>query len=153
MRLIWYENPCLDVADLKNIARMVEAGGIAFKALSLEGTDGDMDTDTDKVESAKSTFTEATTTYFSCLAAIHTSLKSQIRALETAKIISGREFPGSSADLDKSTGPSALIGTIDIGSLRTRVDTVERDMEAEIWDRGAKLVEAYGGGNPAPSVE
>jgi hypothetical protein len=131
----------------------VEAGGIAFKALALEGSDGDMDTDTDKIEGSKSTFTEATTTYFSCLAAIHTSLKGQIRALETAKIISGKEYPGSSADLDKSAGPSASIGAIDIGLLRTRVDTVERDMEAEIWDRGAKLVKTYGSNNPTPSVE
>jgi hypothetical protein len=114
---------------------MLSAGGRAFEALAFDSSNSNTSQNNQSM-AAKEAFTATTTEYFTLLYEVHTKLKSQIRALEKAKIIPSTD-PATSDNQNKNTiGP----GTIDGGLLKTRTDTVENEMEAEIWSRAAGLV-------------
>lgn len=72
------------------------------------------------------------------LHSVDVRLKRQIMGLEEAGIISLKENKGQA-----SLEPNGIgnIGNLDVGWLNSRSNKVERDMEAELWERAKEHLE------------
>ncbi|MCJ1363173.1 hypothetical protein MMC16_002280 [Acarospora aff. strigata] len=145
----------------KDIAKLLHSAGLAVKALtkSLEGTQED-DSLPGSLENHKTAFTSAASQYFSLLSSIDVRLRRQIYALEEADIISaegsvkesqtalavptshgatggaGIAVPSS----DKANAAASGLGSLDIGWLNSRNDTVGKEMEAELWAKANDFI-------------
>ena len=131
---------------------MLHSAGLAIKALT-----GQMSLDADEkstsVHEQQSSFTAATSQYFSLLSSIDVRLRRQIYALEEADIIPAeaatKESQGSQsvsgnpsrASKDRTRTQSSGLGNLDIGWLNSRNDKVGKEMEAELWKEACDLVE------------
>ncbi|ATY63683.1 Mediator complex, subunit Med11 [Cordyceps militaris CM01] len=111
-----------------------------------EDTNPDID-----AHAAKAAFTQSTDSFLTALHDIDVRMKRQIMALEEAGIIdlgSGASRAEPHAATKASLRPNGVgaVGSLDVGWLNSRSTKVERDMEAELWDKAKKLLESLGNG-------
>lgn len=148
----------------QDVVQLVKSAGTAIKALaptSPPSTEALTATD-QSVEQQKQTFSAATTEYFKRLYSLDVGLRTQIRALEEAEIISteaaGRDQPkittsGKSAGLlgepSSVTRPAAInrsnvsgggLGNLDVGWLNSRNDYVGKNMEAALLKEASEFL-------------
>ncbi|KAG7009958.1 vacuolar protein sorting-associated protein vps5 [Physcia stellaris] len=148
----------------QDVVQLVKSAGTAIKALaptSPPSTEALTATD-QSVEQQKQTFSAATTEYFKRLYSLDVGLRTQIRALEEAEIISteaaGRDQPKITTS-GKSTGllgepssvtrPAAInrsnvsgggLGNLDVGWLNSRNDYVGKNMEAALLKEASEFL-------------
>ena len=110
----------------------------------------------------KKEFTEATTQYFALLSSVDMELRRQIHALEEADILpteagfresqsDSDTLPSSSAGAgakspaaNRSTLTGGGLGNLDVGWLNSRNDSVEKEMEAELWKKASAFLASMG---------
>ncbi|MCJ1382794.1 hypothetical protein MMC17_005907 [Xylographa soralifera] len=136
----------------KDVTKLLHSAGLAVKALTGQ-TSLDAEEKPTSIEQQKSSFTVATSRYFSLLSSIDVRLRRQVYALEEADIIAAetaaKESQGSQsvsgnpsqASKDRVSAPSSGLGNLDIGWLTSRNDKVGKEMEAELWEQARDLVE------------
>ncbi|MCJ1437351.1 hypothetical protein MMC27_006738 [Xylographa pallens] len=136
----------------RDVTKLLHSAGLAVKALTGQ-TSLDAEEKSTSVEQQKSSFTAATSQYFSLLSSIDVRLRRQVYALEEADIIpaeaASKESQGSQsvsgnpsqANQDRTSIQSGGLGNLDIGWLNSRNDRVGKEMEAEIWKQARDLVE------------
>lgn len=96
----------------------------------------------------KEAFRTATDSFLAALHSIDVHMKRQVLALEEAGIVHLANMPrqgpegGAKASL-KPNGVGA-VGNLDVGWLNSRGARVERDMEAELWDKAKEFLEKDG---------
>ncbi|EJP64517.1 hypothetical protein MY5147_005992 [Beauveria neobassiana] len=95
---------------------------------------------------AKNAFTASTDAFLTALHDIDVRMKRQIMALEEAGIVdlnsASRGDPNAPARASLRPNGVGAVGNLDVGWLNSRSTKVERDMEAELWDKAKKLLEA-----------
>ncbi|KAM3509312.1 hypothetical protein MY10362_000647 [Beauveria mimosiformis] len=95
---------------------------------------------------AKNAFTASTDAFLTALHDIDVRMKRQIMALEEAGIVdlnsASRSDPNAPARASLRPNGVGAVGNLDVGWLNSRSTKVERDMEAELWDKAKKLLEA-----------
>ena len=139
---------------------MVQAAGLAIKALTSSPADSTQGELSDSAQGPKDAFSTSTATYFRLLDSIGVRLRRQIYALEEADIISSdlpskevgsvpanslATSPSSSqthvgADKGSSLGTGSL-GNLDVAWLNSRRDIVGKEMEAQIWAQTKSLLQ------------
>ncbi|MCJ1400428.1 hypothetical protein MMC11_003633 [Xylographa trunciseda] len=136
----------------KDITKLLHSAGLAVKALTGQ-TSLDAEEKSASVEQQKSSFTAATSQYFSLLSSIDVRLRRQVYALEEAEIIpaeaANKESQGSQsvsggasqAAKDRASTQSSGLGNLDVAWLNSRNDKVGKEMEAELWEQARELVE------------
>ena len=136
----------------QDVTKLLHSAGLAIKALTGQ-TSLDAEEKSTSVELQKSSFTAATSQYFSLLSSIDVRLRRQVYALEEADIIPAeaafKESQGSQsvsgnpsqASKDRTSTLSSGLGNLDIGWLNSRNDKVGKEMEAELWKQARDLVE------------
>jgi hypothetical protein len=99
-------------------------------------------------EAKKETFKTSTNSFLDALHSIDVRMKRQILALEEAGIVNLSNMPRTDAGAANkaSLKPNGLgaVGNLDVGWLNSRGTKVERDMEAELWDKARKFLESNG---------
>lgn len=99
-------------------------------------------------ESQKEAFRSATDSFLTTLHDIDVRMKRQIMALEEAGIVNlastTRQGPNATAQASLRPNGQGAVGNLDVGWLNSRSTKVERDMEAELWERAKKLLEKEG---------
>ena len=147
----------------QDVVQLLSSAGQALKALSpssLLPADSSLDTAPTSIEQQKNAFSAATTEYFRRLYSLDVGLRTQIQALEDAKIISDeiatKDQSNSSAS-GKNAGllavPAAApkpvsrsgvsgggLGNLDVGWLNSRNDYVGKNMEAEILKKASEYL-------------
>lgn len=138
------------------MVQLLSSAGLALKALSpssLLPPDDSLNTATPSIEQQKQAFSAATTEYFRRLSSLDVGLRTQIQALEEARIISDEtatKDQSNSTASGKYAGllgvhaaapkPSTVsrsgvsgggLGNLDVGWLNSRNDYVGKNMEAE----------------------
>ncbi|MCJ1420713.1 hypothetical protein MMC32_007072 [Xylographa parallela] len=136
----------------RDVTKLLHSAGLTIKALTGQ-TSLDAEEKPTSVEQQKSSFTAATSQYFSLLSSIDVRLRRQVYALEEADIIpaeaASKESQGSQsvsgnpsqASKDRTSTQSSGLGNLDIGWLNSRNDKVGKEMEAELWKQARDLVE------------
>ncbi|MCJ1394953.1 hypothetical protein MMC18_007834 [Xylographa bjoerkii] len=136
----------------KDVTKLLHSAGLAVKALTGQAS-LDAEENSASIEQQKSSFTAATSQYFSLLSSIDVRLRRQVYALEEADIIPAeaatKESQGSQsisgnpsqATKDRASAQSSGLGNLDIGWLNSRNDNVGNEMEAELWEQARDLVE------------
>ena len=140
---------------------MLRSAGLAVKALaSPTATDEGSSTALPSIDQQKVAFSAAASDYFTRLYSIDVGLRTQINALEEAKIIppeeaaNGRsDFAAGSSGLaaprDEKPAVSAKakdavtgggLGNLDVGWLNSRNDYVGKQMEAELWKQASEFL-------------
>ena len=140
---------------------MLRSAGLAVKALaSPTPTDEGSSTALPSIDQQKVAFSAAASDYFTRLYSIDVGLRTQINALEEAKIISSEEAANGRSDF--AAGSSGLaaprderpavsakakdavtgggLGNLDVGWLNSRNDYVGKQMEAELWKQASEFV-------------
>lgn len=135
----------------KSAVELMSHAATALSSLttpSSAGSPGDMsrpDVDVD-APAATEAFTRSTDAFLTALHDIDVRMKRQIMALEEAGIVnlSSAARADPNASTKASLGPNGLgaVGSLDVGWLNSRSTKVERDMEAELWDKAKKLLES-----------
>ncbi|MCJ1286642.1 hypothetical protein MMC26_005988 [Xylographa opegraphella] len=136
----------------RDVTKLLHSAGLAIKALTGR-TSLDAVEKSTSVEQQKSSFTAATSQYFSMLSSIDVRLRRQVYALEEANIIPAESatkesqgdhgVPGnpSQTSKERASTQSSGLGNLDIGWLNSRNDKVGKQMEAELWEQARDLVE------------
>ncbi|TQV90988.1 Mediator complex, subunit Med11 [Cordyceps javanica] len=95
---------------------------------------------------AKVAFTGSTDAFLTALHNIDVRMKRQIMALEEAGIVdlnsASRADPNAPSRASLRPNGLGAVGSLDVGWLNSRSTKVERDMEAELWDKAKKLLES-----------
>lgn len=96
--------------------------------------------------SAKSTFLDSVTTYFTILSSIDVRLRRQVYALQEAGLIA----EGSAKDSKRGASAAGIAGAgagrhFDMGWVNNGGNEVDRDMEREVWKRARGFVERFMG--------
>lgn len=93
----------------------------------------------------KATFRSATDSFLTTLHNVDVLMKRQIMSLEEAGIVNlsgtARQEPGAAAKASLKPNGTGAIGNLDVGWLNSRSTRVERDIEAELWNRAKSLLE------------
>ena len=149
------------------MAKLLRSAGLAIKALT-EGPSVAPTSEAPTSEIPKTTsiaqqkqrFTAATTEYFALVSSVDIGLRQQIHALEEDKIIpseaTSKESQGGADISVNSTGASAAtgipsstsrsaiigggLGNLDIGWLNSRNDNVDKEMDAELWNKASTFL-------------
>ena len=140
---------------------MLRSAGLAVKALaSPTATDEGSSTAPPSIGQQKEAFSAAASEYFTRLYSIDVGLRTQINALEEAKILSPEEAAnvrsdfavgssGLAAPRDERPAVSAKakdavtgggLGNLDVGWLNSRNDYVGKQMEAELWKQASEFL-------------
>ena len=146
---------------------MLESAGLALKALApaslTTAVDEAVQDAVPSIENQKNMFSAATSDYFSRLYSIDVGLRTQIGALEEARIISGEAATKEPAGFDVSsslagygitvpvptTKPSSVtnsnvtgggLGNMDVGWLNSRNDYVGKQMESALWSQASEFL-------------
>ena len=147
------------------MVQLLSSAGLALKALSpssLLAPEDSLDTTTPSVEQQKQAFSAATAEYFKRLSSLDVGLRTQIQALEEARIISDEiatKDQSNSTASSKYTGslgvPAAApkpttvsksgvsgggLGNLDVGWLNSRNDYVGKNMEAETLRKASEFL-------------
>ncbi|KAI9155180.1 hypothetical protein HJFPF1_07756 [Paramyrothecium foliicola] len=123
---------------------------LTFSPSSKEANPGtEAPSDSLNPEAKKEAFKSATDSFLDALHGIDVRMKRQIFALEEAGIVnlsSVTRQDAASAAPKASLKPngSGTVGNLDVGWLNSRSTKVERDMEAELWDKARKFLESKG---------
>ncbi|KAL8789249.1 MAG: hypothetical protein Q9195_006895 [Heterodermia aff. obscurata] len=154
------------LSDLEqDVVQLLSSAGLALKALSpssLLSPDDPLHTAPPSIEEQKQAFSAATTEYFRRLSSLDVGLRTQIQALEEARIIADEiatKDQSNSAGSGKYAGllgvPAAApkpttggrsgvngggLGNLDVGWLNSRNDYVAKNMEAEILKKAAEFL-------------
>ena len=147
---------------MQKVARLLQGAGLAVKALTKASSEEEISHSGD-YEGQKKEFTEATTQYFTLLSSVDVELRRQIHALEEADILpteagfretqsDSNTLSGSNAGAgakspaaNRSTLTGGGLGNLDIGWLNSRNDSVEKEMEAELWKKASAFLASLGG--------
>ena len=149
----------------QDVVQLLSSAGLALKALSpssLLSPDDPLNTAPPSVEQQKLTFSAATSEYFRRLSSLDVGLRTQIQALEEARIISDEiatkdqsnstasiknaGFLGVPAAVPKPTTASRSgvndggLGNLDVGWLNSRNDYVGKNMEAEMLKKASEFL-------------
>ncbi|KEY63823.1 hypothetical protein S7711_09735 [Stachybotrys chartarum IBT 7711] len=93
----------------------------------------------------KDDFRSATDSFLTTLHSIDVRMKRQILALEEAGIVdlngNPRAEPKGGADVSLKPSGTGAIGNLDVGWLNSRGTKVEREMEAELWEKARTFLE------------
>ncbi len=108
---------------------------------------GDASTPEIDAPAATAAFTRSTDAFLTALHDIDVRMKRQIMALEEAGIVhldgvAARGDPSAPARASLRPNGLGAVGNLDVGWLNSRSTKVERDMEAELWDKAKKLLES-----------
>lgn len=94
-------------------------------------------------------FRTATDSFLTTLHTVDVKMKRQIMALEEAGIVNlsnpQRQDPNAPAKASLKPNGVGAIGNLDVGWLNSRGTRVERDMEAELWEKVKGLFETVEG--------
>ena len=139
---------------------------MAVRALTSNGS-SDIEEESTSIAQQKSSFTAATSQYFSLLSSIDVRLRRQVYALEEAEIIpadvaskeskGGSNLPAALAALgalssnvtfsqssrEKTVAGGSGLGKLDVGWLNSQNDKVGKEMEAELWAQAKELVQEF----------
>ncbi|PMD34283.1 hypothetical protein L207DRAFT_375940, partial [Hyaloscypha variabilis F] len=128
----------------KSITELLKSAGLALKALSASQYTPDT-----PIDDRKKDFQSASGAYLSTLQTLDVNLRRQILGLEEADILPAdkgkkdkqvNEF-GKTAPAAEATIADGGMGKLDIGWLNSRSGRVERDMEAELWEKAKTFLE------------
>ena len=128
----------------QSITELLKSAGLALKALSASQYTPDT-----PIDDRKEAFKSASESYLNTLQSIDIGLKRQILGLEEADILPTdkakkdkqiNEF-GKTAPVGETTIADCGMGKLDIGWLNSRSGRVERDMEAELWEKARTFLE------------
>ncbi|KAI9724882.1 MAG: hypothetical protein M1812_000158 [Candelaria pacifica] len=149
----------------RDVVNLLRSAGSAVKALTNEGA---LSTETFEqpagIETHKAKFRASAADYFALLSSIDVRLRRQIYALEEADIISTETPKDSQTSLavpaafaalgggaasatpsqtasEKATSAVGGLGSLDVGWLNSRSDTVGKEMEAEIWEKAKNFLQ------------
>ncbi|KAL8969709.1 MAG: hypothetical protein Q9183_001870 [Haloplaca sp. 2 TL-2023] len=164
----------------RDVAKLLHSAGLAVKALtSAAGGQKESGEETSKhsLEQRQETFAAESSRYFSTLSSVDVRLRRQVTALEKAAIIPSEvTTKGSQTNQSlgeptssQSTSPSFRsqvagkdmftnggLGNLDVSWLNSRNNIVEKEMEAELWDKAEVLVqrlsEAKAGGGDSGDI-
>lgn len=138
----------------KSIVQLMNHTAIALNALTFTPSSSDANPTTDPSsdsldpDAKKEAFRSATNSFLTALHNIDVRMKRQIFALEEAGIVNLSNMPRQDAApaTKASLKPNGLgsVGNLDVGWLNSRSTKVERDMEAELWDKARKFLESKG---------
>lgn len=141
--------------------QLLRSAGLAVRALaSPTATDEESSTVFSHIGQQKEAFSAAASEYFTRLYSIDVGLRTQINALEEAKIIPPEEAANGQSDV--AVGSSGLaaprgersaviakakdavtgggLGNLDVGWLNSRNDYVGKQMEAELWKQASEFL-------------
>jgi hypothetical protein len=128
----------------QSITELLKSAGLALKALSASQYTPDT-----PIDDRKEAFKSASESYLNTLQSIDIGLKRQILGLEESDILPTdkakkdkqiNEF-GKTAPVGETTIADGGMGKLDIGWLNSRSGRVERDMEAELWEKARTFLE------------
>ncbi|KAL8873127.1 MAG: hypothetical protein Q9174_001357 [Haloplaca sp. 1 TL-2023] len=149
----------------RDVAKLLHSAGLAVKALTsaVGGSDESGEEPSRySLEQRQETFTAESSRYFSTLSSIDVRLRRQITALEKAAIMPSEiNTKGSQTKMNigeptsyQSTSPSFRsqvsgkdtvsnggLGNLDVSWLNSRNNKVEKEMEAELWDKAQELMQ------------
>ncbi|KAI9707476.1 MAG: hypothetical protein M1836_000437 [Candelina mexicana] len=153
----------------KDVVNLLRSAGSAVKALTNGGA---LPTETVEqpagIETHKANFRASAADYFTLLSSIDVRLRRQVYALEEADIISAETSKDSQISLplpaafaaigggtagattsqtasEKAAGADGSLGTLDVGWLNSRSDSVGKEMEAETWEKARSFVQGMRG--------
>lgn len=133
----------------KSAVELMSHAATALSSLttpSSSGSSADVSKPDIDAPAAKEAFTKSTDAFLTALHDIDVRMKRQIMALEEAGIVnlSSAARGDPNAPTKASLKPNGLgaVGNLDVGWLNSRSTKVERDMEAELWDKAKRLLEA-----------
>lgn len=152
---------------MQDVVKLLNSAGAAVK--SLTSAEDRSDDNLETIESSQSAgdregaFRSATSQYFKLLSSIDVRLRRQIYALEDSKIIpaesKSKEIldsqnvpvvrtpigtlgpPSKHSQAKKGTITGGGLGSLDIGWLNCRNDSVGKEKEAELWQEAQAYVE------------
>ena len=147
----------------QDVVQLLSSAGLALNALSpssMLSPDDSLNTAPPSIEQQKQAFSAATTEYFRRLSSLDVGLRTQIQALEEARIISdeiatkdqynstasGKNagLLGVPASAPKPVSRSGVsgggLGDLDVGWLNSRNDYVGKNMEAETLKKASEFL-------------
>ena len=137
----------------KSIAQLMTHTSTALAALAPPGGHSSKRA-ADEQDAQKTQFHESTDAFLGALHRVDVLMKRQIWGLEEAGIVTlrgggGMEAAGDAGDVKNSAGGGASlktngvgdVGNLDVGWLNSRGTRVEREMEAELWERARGMLE------------
>lgn len=126
----------------RDVATLLRTAGLTLQCLTSPPNPSDPDL-RPTVESHKEVFAAAAQKYFTLLASIDVRLRRQVYALEEAEIVlpgtDFREPAGGNVTRDHSKTE-----WMDVSWLNSQKDTVEKEMEIELWAKARDFVEKLG---------
>lgn len=134
----------------KKVVQLMKHTSTALNSLTTPALDVDEGTKETKGEldptAQKETFRTATDSFLTTLHSVDVLMKRQIMSLEEAGIVnlsgSSRQEPGTAPKASLKPNGLGAIGNLDVGWLNSRSTRVEREMEAELWDKAKGLLES-----------
>lgn len=135
----------------KSAVQLMSHAATALNSLttpSSSSSSGDVSKPDIDATAAKAAFRESTDSFLTALHDIDVRMKRQIMALEEAGIVNlsaaARGDPNAPSKASLKPNGLGAVGNLDVGWLNSRSTKVERDMEAELWDKAKKLLESEG---------
>jgi hypothetical protein len=144
----------------KSITALLQSAGLALQTLSSSSSRSH----SSQISNKREAFQDISNTYLRTLQSVDVRLRRQIYGLEEANIIPAEKTKAKANEGQETMlgGMSALmagqgaggkeetlisvgeggIGKLDIGWLNSRSGSVDRDMEAELWERAKVFMEA-----------
>jgi hypothetical protein len=153
----------------QDIVKLLRSAGLAVKALTrtMSTTSGDSSSHVVSVKQQKESFAGATSSYFALVSSLDVRLRRQIYALEEADILraetSSKESMndpsvpwGASVTAGGSNGPPPRstwsgrasitgggLGSLDVGWLNSRNDSVAKGKETELWYQAQQFIQDF----------
>lgn len=133
----------------KSAVQLMSHAATALNSLTTPPTSGsaaDVSRPEIDAPAAKDAFQSSTDSFLTALHDIDVRMKRQIMALEEAGIVnlsgSARVEPGAATKASLKPNGLGAVGNLDVGWLNSRSTKVERDMEAELWDKAKTLLDS-----------
>ncbi|KAJ6788146.1 hypothetical protein PWT90_03247 [Aphanocladium album] len=133
----------------KSAVQLMSHAATALNSLTTPtsaGSSADVSKPDIDAPAAKDAFTKSTDAFLTALHDIDVRMKRQIMGLEEAGIINlsaaSRGDPNAQAKASLKPNGLGAVGNLDVGWLNSRSTKVERDMEAELWDKAKKILES-----------
>jgi hypothetical protein len=143
----------------KSITALLHSAGLALQTLSSSS----IRSPPSPIQNKREAFQDISNTYLRTLQSVDVRLRRQIYGLEEAEIIPGEKAKTKGEGQEVTVGGIGTVmagqgiggkeetmisvgdggmGKLDIGWLNSRSQSVDRDMEAELWARARKFLEA-----------
>ncbi|KAI9849634.1 MAG: hypothetical protein M1837_002759 [Sclerophora amabilis] len=140
-----------------DITRLLRCASNSVKILTNTSSSRSASPSSPSLSARQASFSESTDTYYTLLSSINTRLRRQVLALQEAGIVSAgatsKEMATTAANGDKldpgdkSAERSAEMGmgSLDIGWLNSRNDSVGNEMDADLWAKARAFLEELEG--------